>query len=86
MDIIPMIVRSYKRFNESIADGRVVTLGGEDRYFPQIVMPDGTIWRGPSVGIDLAQDQIDHQYDLLKSAVQDHGFDPQIMEWTEITI
>lgn len=75
MDIIPMIVRYQNQYTSD-----------EPHYYPQIVMPNGTVWRGPSVGANLTQEQIDRQYGLLEVAVREHGLNPEEMGWTELTL
>jgi hypothetical protein len=85
MDIVPMIVRFIGRRIDETPDGRAVLSGDTIEYFPQVVMPNGSLWRGPSVGKNLTQNQIDYQYGLLETAVRDHGLNPEEMGWTELT-
>lgn len=72
MSTIPMIVRTNKSLKESF-------------YFPQLVLSDGSVWRGPCVGKCLTSEQIDYQLDLLATAVVEHDFDPQEYDWVELT-
>jgi len=61
---------------------KVVYEEGGESYFPQVLLPDGTLWRGPSLGTNLTEKELDHQYEILKLGVFEHDLDPEALGWT----
>lgn len=77
MNSIPMIVRTTPTQFSGYA--------GIKEYYPQVVTEDCDIYRGPCLGTNLTPEQIDGQFDLLKDALENHGFDPAGMGWVSLT-